>query len=278
MATATANNIQIIGGVDTHQDLHTAAIVDLEGAVLGDESFSTTRAGYRAMLRWFRSHGELLRVGVESTGTYGAGITRHLALSGIPVLEVTGPDPASRRAKGKDDTLDAIAAAEAARTRRRAQVAKDRSGAVEALRVLRTTRKTAIKCRRAALQQLHNTIIAAPEEVRDQVRKLTRMGRLRTCAVGCSPVPRGLPLISGGSASTSSLSRPAQASLAFGPQGRSTAQGGLCHRASVPPVTRQDRLSATRSNRQLSGWILPPLVLRAVGAHRDIRVNLSHKR
>ena len=57
------------------------------------------------------------------------------------------------------------------------------------------------------------------------------------------------------------------------PQGRSTAQGGLCHRASVPPVTRQDRLSATRSNRQLSGWILPPLVLRAVGAHCDFRVN-----
>ena len=55
--------------------------------------------------------------------------------------------------------------------------------------------------------------------------------------VGYSPVPRGLPLISGGSASTSSLLRPAQASLAFGPQGRSTAQGGLCHRASVPPVT-----------------------------------------
>ena len=89
--------------------------------------------------------------------------------------------------------------------------------------------------------------------------------------VGYSPVPRGLPLISGGSASTSSLSRPAQASLAFGPQGRSTAQGGLCHRASVPPVTRQDRLSATRSNRQLSGWILPPLVLRAVRAHVESR-------
>ena len=53
---------------------------------------------------------------------------------------------------------------------------------VEALRVLRTTRKTAIKCRRAALQKLHNTIVAAPEEVRDQVRNLTRMQRLRTCA------------------------------------------------------------------------------------------------
>ena len=67
------------------------------------------------------------------------------------------------------------------RTRRRVQVAKDRSGSVEALRVLRTTRKTA-KCRRAAVQQLYNTIVAAPEEVRDQVRNLTRMQRLRTCA------------------------------------------------------------------------------------------------
>ena len=119
MAITTAHGAAIIGGVDTHQNLHTAAIVDLEGGVQGTESFSTTRAGHRAMLRWFRSRGELLRVGVEATGSFGAGITRHLALSGVPVLEVTGPDPASRRAKGKDDALDAIAEAEAARTRRR---------------------------------------------------------------------------------------------------------------------------------------------------------------
>ena len=182
MTDPQAERVEIIGGVDTHQDLHTAAIVTLDGTVVGTESFSTTRAGYRAMLRWFQSHGELLRVGIESTGSYGAGITRHLALAGVPVLEVTGPDPTVRRAKGKDDALDAVAAAEAARTRRRVQVAKDRSGAVEALRVLRTTRKTAVKCRRATLQQLHNTIVAAPDEVRDQVRNLTRMQRLRTCA------------------------------------------------------------------------------------------------
>ena len=46
MATTTADNIQIIGGVDTHQDLHTAAVVvSHDGTVLGTESFSTTRAG-----------------------------------------------------------------------------------------------------------------------------------------------------------------------------------------------------------------------------------------
>lgn len=184
MPIVTADTPTVIGGVDTHQDLHVAAVISGDGNVLGSESFSTTRAGYRAMLRWFRSYGELARVGVEATGSYGAGITRHLALSGVPVLEVTGPDRSLRRAKGKDDSLDAIAAAQAALTGQRVQVAKDRSGAVEALRVLRTTRKTAIKCRRATLQQLHNTIVASPDEVRDQVRNLTRMQLLRTCASG----------------------------------------------------------------------------------------------
>ena len=71
---------------------------------------------------------------------------------------------------------------EAARTGCRVQVAKDRGGAMEALRVLRTTRKTAVKSRRAALQHLHNTIVAAPAEVRDRIRDLTRMRRLRVCA------------------------------------------------------------------------------------------------
>ena len=79
----------VIGGVDTHKDMHVAAVVTTTGDVLGTEAFSTTRAGYRAMLRWFRSHGAVLRVGVEQTGSFGAELTRHLALAGVPVLEVT---------------------------------------------------------------------------------------------------------------------------------------------------------------------------------------------
>ena len=70
--TTTAQPI-VVGGVDTHQDLHTAAALNADGNVLGTQTFSTTRAGYRAMLRWFRLHGKVLRIGVECTGTYGAG-------------------------------------------------------------------------------------------------------------------------------------------------------------------------------------------------------------
>jgi hypothetical protein len=55
--------IDVVGGVDTHKDMHMAAVITAAGVVLGTEAFSTTRAGYRAMLHWMRSHGELLRVG-----------------------------------------------------------------------------------------------------------------------------------------------------------------------------------------------------------------------
>ena len=101
MSTPAASVPSIVGGVDTHQDLHTAAAIDLDGKVLATDSFATTRGGYRAMLAWFRSHGVLLRVGIEATGTYGAGLCRHLIREGVSVLEVTGPDPGRRRAQGK---------------------------------------------------------------------------------------------------------------------------------------------------------------------------------
>jgi transposase len=60
--------------------MHVAAVVDLTGTTLATESFSTTRAGYRAVVRWLRSFGDVRVVGVEGTGSYGAGVTRHLLL------------------------------------------------------------------------------------------------------------------------------------------------------------------------------------------------------
>ena len=173
----------VVGGIDTHKDLHTVAVVGLDGRVLAVKAFSTTRAGYRALIRWLHSFGRVERVGVEQTGSYGAGVLRALVLAGIPVLEVNDASGAGeRRGHGKDDGLDAIAAARAALEGRKTSPPRDRDGEVEALRVLRTTRATAVKARRAALQQLRNTIIAAPDEVRDGLRELTRMQLIRTLA------------------------------------------------------------------------------------------------
>nr|GLK34569.1 hypothetical protein GCM10017611_14170 [Rhodococcus wratislaviensis] len=91
-APSSAVSPVIVGGVDTHKDLHVAAIVDAADKVVATEFFSTTRAGYRAMLRWMRSHGDLARIGVECTGSYGAGLLRFLDNAGLEVLEVTAPD------------------------------------------------------------------------------------------------------------------------------------------------------------------------------------------
>ena len=173
---------EIIGGVDTHQDLHTAAAVTLEGTVLGTESFPTTQAGHRAMLAWFRAQGELLRVGVESTGSYGAGIARHLGLSGVSVLEVTGPDPAARRTRGKDDALDAVAAAEAARMGGRVQIAKDRGGAMEPCGCC--ARPERPPSSPAGPPCSSSTTPSSPRRTRCATGSATspRMRRLRTCA------------------------------------------------------------------------------------------------
>jgi transposase len=172
----------VVAGVDTHKDLHVAAVIDTGETVLATHSFSTTRAGYRALIRWVRSFGDVVRVGVEGTGSYGAGLTRHLVEAGFDVLEVDRPDRSDRRRKGKDDDLDAISAARAALHGRRTSIPKGKDGAVESLRVLRVTRNTAVRARRNALQLLRMSIVSAPEELRDQVRNLTRMQLIRTCA------------------------------------------------------------------------------------------------
>src|SRR5436305_6746351 len=134
LAMATSSPV-VVGGVDTHKDLHVAAVIDTREKVLGTRSFSTTRAGYRAVIRWLRSFGDVRRVGVEGTGSYGAGLTRHLVEAGIEVLEVVRPDRSERRRKGKDDDLDAISAARAALRDSRTSTPKSKDGAVESLRV-----------------------------------------------------------------------------------------------------------------------------------------------
>lgn len=172
----------VVGGVDTHKDLHVAAVVDEQDRVLETRSFATTRQGYRQMLAWMRSFGDLQRIGVESTGSYGAGLLRFMQQAGVTVLEVTAPDRQDRRKRGKNDDLDAQNAAHAAFAGNRTVTPRSRDGMIEALRVLVACRKTAVTARRIALQMIHNTIVAAPDGLRDLLRDMTRMQLVRTLA------------------------------------------------------------------------------------------------
>ena len=100
----------VIGGVDTHADVHQAAVLDQAGRLLAVAPCPATTAGYRQLLEWMRRFGPIRAVGVEGSGCYGAGLTGHLSAAGVTVIEVNRPHPHTRARRGKSDAVDAEAA------------------------------------------------------------------------------------------------------------------------------------------------------------------------
>lgn len=164
----------VVGGVDTHADTHTAAVVDHLGRLLGCVQFPADAGGYAALLAWLRQHGHVDRVGVEGTGSYGAGLARFLRTHGVTLVEIDRPNRKMRRRLGKSDPVDAEAAARAALAGTASAVPKARDGQVEAIRTIKVTRASAVKARTAALNALRGMIHTAPEPLRRQLTGLTR--------------------------------------------------------------------------------------------------------
>ncbi len=168
--------VAVILGVDTHLDFHVAVAVDHLGRRLGDSSVPTTVQGYERLLRWAEGFGPLRCAGVEGTSSYGAGLTRHLRARGIEVLEVERPKHrrrSSRRNLQKSDPSDAERAARAVLAGEASGVPKSGDGRVEMIRTLRAARRSAIKARTQAANQLQALRVTAPEERRQRLRKLS---------------------------------------------------------------------------------------------------------
>ena len=105
----------VTGGVDTHLDTQVTAALDSIGGLLGVESFPTTPAGNEQLSDSLSSFGTLGSIGIEGTGSYGAGLARHFHGAGVKVVEVNRADRAARRQQGKSDPLDAVSAADRSR-------------------------------------------------------------------------------------------------------------------------------------------------------------------
>jgi transposase len=172
----------VVGGVDTHLEVHVAAAVDALGGLLGVRSFPTTPAGYHALSSWLTSLGAVERVGVEGTGTYGAGLARHLAVSGITVIEVDRPNRQERRRNGKSDELDAIEAARAVLSGRARGYAKGGTGNVEGLRALLVAKRSARSIRIRTAGQLRHLVITAPDDLRVRLSGLTTQALIAEAA------------------------------------------------------------------------------------------------
>ena len=173
---------RVTGGVDTHKDTHTAAVLDPTGRLLGHRQFPTTPAGYALLLEWLRAHGEVDKVGVEGTGVYGAGLALYLRVAGVELVEVDRPDRKTRRRQGKSDPVDAEAAARAAQAGRASGIPKDHAGAVEALRALRVTRRSAVTARAQAQTQMKSLLVTAPDPLRSQLREMGERQLVAHCA------------------------------------------------------------------------------------------------
>jgi transposase len=172
---------QVILGVDTHADFHVAAVITVLGVLLGTRSFPTTAAGYKRLLDWARSHGQLCRAGVEGTSSHGTALNRHLARQGVQVIEVNRPDRASRRRRGKTDAVDAENAARAVLAGQATAQAKSGDGAVEMLRMFKVAKDSAVKARTQAINQLRAVLARAEPALREDLAGLGLATLVRRC-------------------------------------------------------------------------------------------------
>jgi transposase len=183
MQIMTQDSTVVVGGVDAHADTHHAAALDQRGALLSTKSFSTTTPGYRQLLDWLSSFGEIDAVAVESTGSYAAALVRYLREHDIRVVEVNQPHAHTRRRVGKSDPIDAEMAARLFQAGKAKAAPKQTNGIVESIRMLRVARQSAVKSRSAATVQLRDIIITAPQELRDQLSdRKTLRGKATVCA------------------------------------------------------------------------------------------------
>jgi transposase len=176
---------EVILGVDTHLDVHVGVAVDhLLGRRLGELSVPTTATGYERLLCWAQSFGPVRCAGIEGTSSYGAGIARHLKAQGVEVLEVERPKRRQRSSPRnvKSDPSDAESAARAVLAGETSGVPKSGGGCVEMIRALRAARRSAMKSRTQAANQLQGLRVTAPDELRHRLRGLSSKELVRVAA------------------------------------------------------------------------------------------------
>jgi transposase len=176
MAMTIVNTRAITGGVDTHADMHVAAALDPIGGLLGVQEFPATAGGYAGLLGWLGGFGTVALVGIEGTGSYGAGLARHVTAAGIRVVEVDRSDRQDRRRQGKSDPLDAVSAARAAQSGRARGAPKGRDGAVEAIRALMVAKRSARSERVQTINQARALVVTGPDDLRTRFARHTAAG------------------------------------------------------------------------------------------------------
>jgi transposase len=203
-SAAQAGEVRVTVGVDTHADQHVGVALDQFGRRLSTRTVPTTPTGFAELLAWASGCGVLEQIGIEGTGSYGAGLTRWLRARGVAVVEVERPGRQARRRRGKSDPLDAEAAARAVQAGTGIGQPKAGDGQVEMIRTLRLVRRSAMKARTQAVNQLHALVVTAPDELRNRLRGVP-LAELVRRAAACRPGRAGSALSTPVAATTLAL-------------------------------------------------------------------------
>lgn len=171
-----------VAGIDAHQRTHHAVLLDPTGRRVADREIPVSEDGYRDLLAWASGHGMIRAWGIESTGSYAAGLTRFLLAAGQDVIEVNRPDKITRARDGKSDPIDAEAAARAVLTGRATAHPKVSTGIVETIRMLMVSRDSAVKARTAAYSQIRDLVTTATGAVHDEMIGMTARQRVSRAA------------------------------------------------------------------------------------------------
>ena len=174
-------DVQVIIGVDTHQDQHVAVAIDQRGVRLDEKHVPVATCGYEELERWSRNLGQVHAFGIEGTGSYGAGLARFLTSRNYTVVEINRPDRSVRRRKGKSDATDAEMAARAVLSGIADAIPKSGEGEVEMIRMLKSTKDSAVKARTQAINQIKALAVTAPSELRETLDGLTTAALITRC-------------------------------------------------------------------------------------------------
>jgi len=163
----------VIIGVDTHKDVHAVAAISALGVHLASTTIPASSKGYQALETWATSLGTVRAIGIEGTGSYGAGLSRFLSERGHAVLEVNRANRQLRHQKGKSDAVDAESAARAVLAGQATGQPKSGTSTVEMIRHFKVARDTAVKGRSQAMQTLKAIIVNSPAALREQLDRVT---------------------------------------------------------------------------------------------------------
>ena len=177
-----ARSGHIVIGVDTHKHVHVAAALDSIGGILATMTIATDSGGFKQLLEWAATFGQIIAFGIEGTGSYGAGLTSFLRRKGHRIFEVNRPDRRMRRLVGKSDTLDAENAARAVFAGFATAEPKTADGIVEMIRQLKVAHDSGVKDRSSAMITLKAMLIHSPETLRKEMARKTQITLVRQFA------------------------------------------------------------------------------------------------